>query len=291
MYMRFMLLGAFLCGFFGQCNTQQRPDPETMDSIYLSYNHQIVPFAFYEPDTAYELLPVLQEISALTWLPDEKLAAVEDEHGIVYILNTQGEILEELEFGDDGDYEAIEFVDGRFFILNSDGDLYEFRRGSPGQARKTSTDLDDGNEPEGLGVLEGNLLVALKGKGDAGEYEASGKGVYTMDMVSGELLDLIIEVDEDMLEDLLTKRREELKVTDFDPSSVAVDPVTGNIYLLSADMLLAVFQADGQLLEVVPLFANMYRQPEGIAFTPDGDLYISSEGAGQAAQLFLLRRK
>ena len=43
--------------------------------------------------------------------------------------------------------------------------------------------------------------------------------------------------------------------------------------------------ADGTLLDVWPLPDDLFRQPEGLAFLPNGDLYISSEGSGGKAML------
>ncbi|HRT54528.1 MAG TPA: hypothetical protein P5291_10630, partial [Flavobacteriales bacterium] len=63
----------------------------------------------------------------------------------------------------------------------------------------------------------------------------------------------------------------------FSPSAVAIHPRTGQLYVLSADdRLLAIY---GDALErVTPLPATDHYKPEGLAFLPNGDLLISSEG-------------
>ncbi len=286
-----LLFSLAACRLFMYCNTTERPEVQSMDSIYLSYDHVLVPYAFYDPDTAYQLADRLREISALTYVSENELAAVEDEHGIVYIISTEGEIVREIEFGENEDYEGIEFWEGKYYVMDSDGDLTQFPADDTDQARSEGTKIKGGNDSEGLGIWQGTLLVACKGSGDAGDFNASGKGVYSMDPDTGDLLDLVIEVDEDDLEEIIQKRHPDLDITDFDPSAVAVNPIDDTIYLLSADMIVAIFSSSGELKEVIPLFSSMYRQPEGIAFAPDGTLFIASEGAGKAGQLFRLSRK
>lgn len=286
------LPGLIVCTamLFLHCGSPGLGGSSSIDSVYLSYNHEVVPYTFYSPDTVVEIDDRLEEISGLTALPDGNLGAIEDENGIVYILDQNGTIQKELEFGDDEDYEAIEYLDNRFYIMESDGDLHEFRGEDTIFGRKTETEFDRGNDVEGLGRIGNDLLVACKGKGDAGDFEASGKGVYRIAPVGGDIIGLVAEVDEEELEKLLRKRHPNLDVNDFDPSAVAVNPVDQNIYLLSADMMLAIFSPEGELIEVVPL-QKEYRQPEGIAFFPDGTLFISSEAAGLVPRLFKFSRK
>ncbi len=282
----------FSCTLFLHCASPGHEGSQSIDSVYLSYDHTIVPYSFYAPDTVVSLDMRLEEISGLTALPNGNLGAVQDENGIVFILDQSGRIQQEIEFGDDNDYEGIEFLDNRFYVMESGGDLYEFRGESAGTSgRKTKTKFDNGNDVEGLGRIGNDLLVACKGQGDAGDFKASGKGVYRVAPISGEIKSLVIEVDEKDLENLLKRRHPNLEVNDFDPSAVAVNPIDQHIYLLSADMLLAIFSQEGDLLEVVPLQRELYRQPEGIAFFPDGTLFISSEAAGREPRLFKFSRK
>ena len=48
----------------------------------------------------------------------------------------------------------------------------------------------------------------------------------------------------------------------------------------SVGKLLVVLDRDGYILGVHALDPNLFRQPEGICFSPEGDLYISNEGRG-----------
>ncbi len=65
----------------------------------------------------------------------------------------------------------------------------------------------------------------------------------------------------------------------FQPSGIAIHPITGNIYILgSVGNLLIVFSRDGTMLAMVKLRSRYFPQAEGICFSPDGTLYIANEG-------------
>ena len=48
----------------------------------------------------------------------------------------------------------------------------------------------------------------------------------------------------------------------------------------SVGKLLTIMDREGLILGVQALDPNLFRQPEGICFSPEGDLYISNEGKG-----------
>ncbi len=74
----------------------------------------------------------------------------------------------------------------------------------------------------------------------------------------------------------------------FAPSAAALHPVNGNLYILSsASSLLVVTDKKGEVLEVYQLNPDKYPQAEGIAFAPNGNMFISNEGKlGVATLLF-----
>jgi uncharacterized protein YjiK len=67
----------------------------------------------------------------------------------------------------------------------------------------------------------------------------------------------------------------------FKPSDLAFHPTTGDLYLLSsAGKRIIILTPNGQPLHSIALSPAIFAQPEGITFSPDGTLYISSEGDG-----------
>jgi uncharacterized protein YjiK len=73
------------------------------------------------------------------------------------------------------------------------------------------------------------------------------------------------------------------------PSAAAINPVTDELYILSSiEHLLVVIDRKGTLKEMYQLDPALYKQAEGIAFTPQGDLLISNESHETGAGTILL---
>ena len=77
------------------------------------------------------------------------------------------------------------------------------------------------------------------------------------------------------------------------PSAAAVNPITKELYVLcSVNKIIFTQTADGKIKDVIKLNPKIFKQPEGMAFTPDGDLIISNEVATDGyATLLLLKYK
>ena len=102
--------------------------------------------------------------------------------------------------------------------------------------------------------------------------------IYRVDLTTGERSD----------EPAFTLDRDQLDPggAPFKPSGLAFHPATGELYVLSAvRRALIVLSPEGELRAAVALPARLYPQAEGIAFAPDGTLFISSEGDGTAGTL------
>lgn len=64
----------------------------------------------------------------------------------------------------------------------------------------------------------------------------------------------------------------------FDPSAAAIHPVNKRLYVLSsAGNLLVITDTRGAVVEAYNLDPDDFPQSEGIAFAPNGDMYISNE--------------
>jgi hypothetical protein len=62
------------------------------------------------------------------------------------------------------------------------------------------------------------------------------------------------------------------------PSDLDVHPSTGDIYIVDgADPKLLVMGADGSKKNLYQLSSTDFAQPEGLAFTKGGELFISNE--------------
>jgi uncharacterized protein YjiK len=267
-------LALLLAAALGACD---RPAPAAASAVDPE-DVDVVPYRLDAPDDRFALPGDLREISGLTVLPNGRLGAVQDEEGVVFDLDpATGRVVDQLEFGESGDYEGIAVGPDALWVLRSDGDLYRVARADDGSVStdKTETALAARNDTEGLTYdpASGWLLVAAKEDPDAeGAGRLDGvRAVYAFDPVTRALRpDPAFLLDRQIVDD---------GTVPFKPSGLAVHPLTGRVYVLSSvRTALAVVDPDGTLLAVRPLDAALFPQPEGIAFFPDGTLFIANEG-------------
>lgn len=237
------------------------------------------PYNLNEPDQVFKLKSELEEISALTYLKDHKLACVQDEDGILYILDTrQGEIVNKYMFGKNGDYEGVEIIGTTAYVLRSDGTLYEIVNfsGNVPKVNVYETPLTTKNDTEGLGYdpVKNCLLIACKEQGFIEEKSDRQRSVYQFDLRNKTFIQqpyLIINE-----EQLATHTGAKIN---FHPSGIAIHPLSQEVYIIASNgKMLTILNADGKLLAAKSLPAKLFKQPEGICFAPDGTLYISNEG-------------
>ncbi|HER41230.1 MAG TPA: hypothetical protein ENO10_08420, partial [Salinimicrobium catena] len=140
-------------------------------------------------EKTWELPEVLEEVSGMAFLDNDKLASVQDEKGMIFIYDLQSEKIEnEIHFSGNGDYEGIAVANDILFVLKSDGTLYEVRNYSAEpKIKEYPTRLSRNNDVEGLFFdKKGNrLLLAVKEKDpQAKDY----KGIYAFDLDQKRLL-------------------------------------------------------------------------------------------------------
>ncbi len=265
------------------------------------------PYDLEQPDLRMSLPGDLEEISGLSLGPDtSSLLAVNDEDGIVFVINRHtGAVMEEKTFWKEGDFEGIEWADGRVWVIKSNGKLYEIRHFTTDSlcTEKHLTPLSKSNDVEGLGYDPGQnrLLIAAKGSSqDSVRYFFSqilGKCdtcFVPLFQISRRQVQSFIEEmpagkDKERLQEQFSPEHQKFK---FKPSAIALHPKTGELYILaSAGKLLMVCDIEGHIKHLQKLDKEQHRQPEGLCFAPDGTLYISNEADGKKAQLFAFKMK
>ncbi|QXD14671.1 SdiA-regulated domain-containing protein [Rhodocaloribacter litoris] len=259
------------------------------------------PYAFDRPATAFELPRALYEISGLTLLDGHHLGAVQDEDGRLYLLDAAtGKVVRDEKFAGDGDYEGVERVDRRVFVLRSDGTLFEIEdwQAKDYDAKKHRTGLPKGCDAEGLAHDPARHRLLIACKENPGNDLHGHRAVYAFDLETERLRETPVYTiplravaerlpESNALNRTLRRLLSPLvDLSDFKPSGLAVHPITGRVYVLSSvRRVLAVLEPDGTLHAVWPLPGDRLPQPEGIAFTPEGDLFLASEGRGGKATL------
>ncbi|GAB3901381.1 hypothetical protein GCM10028803_25950 [Larkinella knui] len=228
------------------------------------------------PSRRFTLPPDLQEISGLSYYKTNQLLCVQDEKAVAYIYDLKkSEVADSSVFGGYGDFEGIEWADNEIYTLKSNGDLYHFKPFSK-QIAQLSTDLPAKVEVEGLAydAQTNRLMIAVKEGGKKGE-----KVVYMYDIKTKVVYKGLTIKDEVLAE-------AGVAVHKFKPSGLAVHPKTGDIYFLtSIGKQVVVLNRKGQVTATQSLDPALFRQPEGICFSPDGTLYIASEGDGKAGYI------
>lgn len=237
------------------------------------------PYHFDRPAARFTLPYALREISGLTVLGEGYLGAVQDEAGELYILSTEtGEVATVVPFGPPGDYEGIERVGDRLFALRSDGVIMELLDWASGRAsvRTFETELGSFNcNAEGLGTDGGRLLIACKEEASDGRSP-----IYAFDLST----ETLTEASELILDRNAGPGKEALR-----PSALAVDPISGRTVVLSSrrEALISITPGGSAAVEVWDIRPAGLPQPEGLAFLPNGDLFISSEGGKRGLGLIL----
>ncbi|MEM9327298.1 MAG: SdiA-regulated domain-containing protein [Bacteroidota bacterium] len=288
----YRVLGALLVIWIAFASTHCGPSTpySIADSLYLINNAP----HFYDlkkPTEKHFLPYVLSEISGLTFTRDGQLICVEDEGGKVYFYDPQlREIVHSIRFWGPGDFEGVELVNDTVYVLESNGDLFQFPLidGKEVKATKIETELRRANNAEGLAYdpLSHSLLIACKDDPGIGDEEVVPRAIYAYDLRTQELTTRarFIISKEQLIDFFQSAERgyeyDPLKIK-FKPSGIAFHPLDQTFYVLaSVGKLLLTMDAKGNIIASYPISARVLNQPEGIAFASNGDLYLSSEGEG-----------
>ncbi|MGA1841335.1 MAG: SdiA-regulated domain-containing protein [bacterium] len=257
----------------------------------------------------------LDEISGLSYLERNKLVCIQDEKGTIYIFDLEkGKITKKLKFGEEKDYEDVEVVNKNTFILQSNGNILKLKNldSNIPKIKKYNTLLSGRNDAEGLAFDKDSnvLLIACKDspylKKKRNDDLTGKKAVYSFDLQTKKISRepaWIIDID-DLMDigrrysskrslignfNLFNPRKSDIN---FRPSGIAIHPKTNDIYIISsADRMLIVMDRKGKIITAKKLNKKIFKQPEGICFSPEGDLFISNERNGSKANILMFSYK
>lgn len=233
----------------------------------------------------------LKEVSGIVYLDENRFACVQDEDGIIFIFNTSNAKIErKIKFAGGGDYEGIAIAGKTAYVIQSEGVLFEISDWQSEDPKTTEhkTVLDDHNV-EGLCYDQKNnrLLLAIKGSDEGGDNT---KGIYGFDLFNKELGKepvLRIDLQDDRFKELGGKKKGGIQ-----PSEINIHPQTGDIYIIEGkDPKLLIIDGEGQTKSIQKLNKKDFPQAEGMAFSPDGKLFISNEGGKGAGTILAVSLK
>ena len=278
---------AFLGGFFYYMKYVFKPKPRQTTEVRAANSGSPKPL-LPEDKQEWTMPKELKEISANVFVDDVRMACIQDNDGIIYIYNLQTESIDEqIEFAGKGDYEGLALVRSTYYVLRSDGVLFEVQpqKGKAPLVKTYETPLKAENETESVCFDNDNnrLLVAVKTK-DLTEEDK--KGIYAFDLKTKQMsTTAVVYIDDKVSVDdneegsgkgKGKKKKKEKSV--MKPSDIAIQPGTNNFYILDGPSArLFITDAKGNIRSKYELDRNTLPQPEGICFSKSGDIYISSE--------------
>ncbi len=234
----------------------------------------------YEISGRWELPAELREVSGISWMDENQIAAIQDEDGIIFIYDLKKKkVVKEIKFGGAGDYEGLAIEGDNAYVLESDGTITIIENFEEQDRKVTSyvTNFNEKNNMESLwlDLPENQLLVIPK---DRDINSDNMKGVYAFSLDEYKLAYKPV-MQLNMNDQVLKHFREKKVYKNFRPSDIAIHPKTKQIYMLEgAKPKLLILDKNGVAKKGYSLNKKVFPQPEGITFSPDGELYISSEG-------------
>jgi hypothetical protein len=228
----------------------------------------------------YNMPDVLTEISGIAFNHGDPnmLYAEQDEEGVLFALKPGSKDSKQTRFAGSGDYEDVAITNEQIIMLRSDGNLYTFPLAGAKNASVNSAkqkDLLPQGEYEGLyGDTDGSVYALCKHCSI--EKTSKTTTVFRLKLSADGTLTNAGQntIDVKKIEQLAGTKK-----ISFHPSALAKNPQTGEWYILSSvNKMLVVTDPNWTIKSVYPLNPSIFRQPEGMAFDRDNNLYISNEG-------------
>ena len=223
-----------------------------------------------------ELTEQLDEISGIQfYAKDSSVFAISDATGSLYkIFLGRKNIVQKWKFGKNADYEDLQLVDSTFYILSSSGNLAGVKFFSKDSLEVIFYQFPgkDKNEFETLFYDKETGLLNMICKNCEADKKKS-VSVWSFSPKEKEYLPGSFSINVAPIAGKLG-----LDKLKFKCSAAAINPLTNELFILSSvNKALIIADKNGNAKEVYPLDPSIYKQPEGIAFTPAGDLLISNE--------------
>jgi uncharacterized protein YjiK len=241
------------------------------------------------PSVRIDLPRELAEVSGIAYTPDGRLLAQGDERAVIYQIDLpSGKVVKRFAIGDaggplHGDFEDIQVVGDRVFLVSSAGVLIEAREGRDGETvpgvRRTRG-LGGACEVEGLSWDQPSSSMLLLCKRAQGKRWKDQLVILAVNPSTGEFEP----------EPRLTVSHADLKratgVKGFAGSAMVRQLRSGSLILVSGPTrAYAEIDSSGKVLGGGKLSAKRHRQPEGLAIASDLTLLISDEAAGAKATI------
>jgi len=246
---------------------------ENVSNSHCKYN-------LLKPSKVYELPEMLLEISGVDIANENTIVCVQDELGALFEYRTDIETLGTVyRFARFGDFEDIALAGDTAYVLRSDGTIFYFNYKELSEAETMTVPLD-AYDIESLFYNTHSRFFYIVSKDKNLHLDGDDRMVYRFKKEAPHDIKPYIHIDSyemnEFYQSVLQEERNG-EIT-FNPSAMAIHPITGETYVLSAhDRYLAIYNND-RLVGLYKLPEEIYNKPEGINFYKNGDMIISNEG-------------
>ena len=215
----------------------------------------------------------LLEISGITYINNRTLAAINDEDGKVFTVDFTSGKPASVKFGDKADYEDIVYADSIYYVIESKGNVHRIPVADPSKAQEFDFPKKKKIEFESLyfDKQAGKLVLLSKEQRRVDEAQLA----YSFDPVADTFsTEPYYTISLKEVTKLMKDYSAECK-----PSAAAIHPVLNKLFVIaSVGKVLLICSLKGKVEKVYSLNPDLFAQPEGICFSPSGDMYISNEG-------------
>ncbi len=232
----------------------------------------------------------LSEISGISfYAKDSSVFAISDETGFLYkIYLKKGFQINEWTFDKKRDYEDVVLHDSAFYVLESDGNIEKLTFAPNGDTvynRRTVFPGDNKlkREFESLYYDEeykGFVMICK----DCEDDNSKATTAWLYDPVADNYTPSIFKIALGPVAEKLG-----LEQIKFRPSAATVNPITKDVWIISStNAVIVVIDHKGNMKDVYTLNTSIFNKPEGITFTPWGDLLVSNEAGDKYGSATLL---
>ncbi|MEO8404032.1 MAG: SdiA-regulated domain-containing protein [Chitinophagaceae bacterium] len=221
----------------------------------------------------------LDEISGLAYYAkDTSVFAISDEKGWLYKIRMNGEKeIDRWKFTSKADFEDIVLLDSAFYILESNGIIFKVTfENDRIFSKEIPYPFESKDEYESLYYddIRKKLIMVCK---DCESDKKKSLTTVSFDPVTNEYSDsssFTIDVKD------IAKSLGEDKVR-FKPSAAAINPADSLLYIISSvNKIIVVTDRDGHFKSAHPIDPSLFKQAEGLTFSPTGTMMISNEAGG-----------
>jgi uncharacterized protein YjiK len=226
----------------------------------------------------------LKEVSGITYIDDQRFACIQDEEGKIFIFNRASNKIEnEIPFAETGDYEGIAVKNNMAYVIRADGRLFEVDMDAEkNSVKEYKTSLTVEQNVEGLCFDKNNnrLLLAIK---DDEPGEPGYKGIYAFDLAKKAFIkEPVFKID---LKNGVLNTAGGKKNKTFMPSAIGINATTNEIFITDGPKAMLLIMDNAGTIKKLYQLSKDFAQPEGITFSPQGEIFISNEGTKQSGNI------